>query len=237
MEKVFLLTVSTNGMSIQLSPKWNEVCFFDHRFGCDWLWLAEKTFNWNWRFSISWSRLVFFTKQHVPSPPNNIIVGLWSLEGIVETSWHVLPFCLQDIRDNVLHSLSRYGLRHTFVWKTTCPDTVFFIWHNELSFLYLRKNKTLGHTTTKMNLVVPQGSIAYLTRSREFKNVTFVFSARSKNLCVQPTSRRRLFVRTVHVLNKSTNPLFIPTIKVELVEQRSGSQFFHICLQRISSFL
>ncbi len=45
------LTVSTNGMSTRLCHKWNNFCLFKVRFGCGWLWLAEKILHkWRWFF-------------------------------------------------------------------------------------------------------------------------------------------------------------------------------------------
>ena len=38
----FWLTVSTNGLLTRLCHKWNNFCLFRFKFGCAWLWLAEK---------------------------------------------------------------------------------------------------------------------------------------------------------------------------------------------------
>ena len=38
----FRLTVSTNGLSTRLYREWNKFCFLWFRFGCAWIWLAEK---------------------------------------------------------------------------------------------------------------------------------------------------------------------------------------------------
>ena len=47
----FWLTVSTNGVSTRLYHKWNNFCVFWFRFGCAWIWLAEKFIQlWEWFF-------------------------------------------------------------------------------------------------------------------------------------------------------------------------------------------
>ena len=43
-------------------------------------------------FLFSKSRLVFLAKQCVPSPPDNIIVGFWSLKGFFKTWQQDLHF-------------------------------------------------------------------------------------------------------------------------------------------------
>ena len=90
------LTVSTNGVSTRLCHKWNICYFFWFRFGCvacDW---RRNFFRKGDGFPFSYSRLVFLAKQCVPSPPNNIIVGLWSLKGKFKTWQQSLHFLVVE---------------------------------------------------------------------------------------------------------------------------------------------
>ena len=62
--------------------------------GCDW---CRNFFKNGDGCTFPQSRLAFLAKQCVPSPPNNIVVGFWSLEGIFKTLQQALHFLVVEI--------------------------------------------------------------------------------------------------------------------------------------------
>ena len=101
-EVKFWSTGSTNGESTQLCHKWNEFCL-----------ASSGVADCEWRNSVikkrdgvfSYSRLVFLTKQYMPSPPNNKNVVFWSSK----QSWkHCCTLGFENIGIGFHHYLSMY---------------------------------------------------------------------------------------------------------------------------------
>ena len=92
MQKIFWLTVSTNGYSIRSSHKKYDCCLFWQKLGCVWLWLADnfpQKRRWLFFFVVA-TRL--FCKTMSTISTKKTFVDFCSVNGILSTWEQVLQF-------------------------------------------------------------------------------------------------------------------------------------------------
>ena len=88
MEMSSWLTASSNGELTRFCHNW-KIFFYAGSGMADCGW-RRKCFITGSVFLFSSARLLFLTQKLVPSSPNNIILGFWSLKGTIETCQHAL---------------------------------------------------------------------------------------------------------------------------------------------------
>ena len=190
--------------------------------GCNW-----KVSRKGHGFSFSKSQFVFVAKNHVPSLPNNMIVGIFVLKRRIQN----LPTSSPSyIPKNFHHYLSMYGQRHTFVLNMKMGNR-YLQQHLERIILSRQKYKFFGQTS-RFCLFYQSESCASDTKSC-IEDIDSRFcreNDKSFRACkVYPNTR---CIGTKHVPNELKIAIVLSTIKGECTTHRICSQLFQTSLQR-----
>ena len=211
-------------MLTQLCHNWNYFYPFWLWFGCDWLWLAEEFLqNWRW-LHFAWLPLVFFAKQRVPSLPNIITVGFWSLKGIFSL-WDLAPFTVEETGSFVAWKVNTF-----FVWA--CWSIHIYTKILNWFLRPLKNNNPSANLQERRIDLLFQGSIAHLTRWRAVRTLIVASVERLKNPFVHAKYIQTPCNWTIHAPNRLNNAIVIPRKRSECTTHRNCSQLVHTCLQR-----
>ena len=215
------LKSSANRKQTSLFHIWTHFNLFWFRFGCAWLWLAEKFLQkWRWLFVVA-TRLSCKTMCTVPTKQHNCrflvlkrkiqnMAAVFALFTVVEISrfigWNV----------NTLF-ISICGTIHI------SNNILKWFW-----VLFKNVNPRTKRQEKRISLIFKR-NIAHLTHRRALRALIIASAERLKSFFVQAKSTWTLCIWTIHVPNENNSAIVIPTISAT---HCNCSQKCHTCKQQ-----